>query len=155
MSEDAKKHPAHVSSATLAIALMAFGLAAGLDFLGTIDHLNRWFSSGMTKSGLSEGVHTIDPYLLWIGTAFFSLGLTVVMMNVTSLWRRMLIWLFAMAITLFWVPVLLLAAHKPEIGVAVVAILWSGFCSMVYTMNHEMPADQVEPKETTPDHGTR
>ena len=155
MSKQAQKHPAHVSSAALAIALMALGLAAGLDFVGTVDHLNRWMSSGMMKSGLSEPAHTIHPYLLWGGTCFMSLGLTLVMLNVSSIWRRLLIWVLVIAVTWFWVPVLLLASRKPEIGVAVVAILWSGVCAMVYTMNHEMPADQAEPQKTTPEDGTR
>jgi hypothetical protein len=47
--------------------------------------------------------------------------------------------------------VLLLAAHKPEIGVALVAVLWSGFCAMFYTTNHVLPVDKTQSK----DHGAR
>lgn len=155
MSEQSQKNPAHVASATVAIVLMAIGLAAGLDFLGTVKHLNHWMSSSLVKTGMSQATHSIHPYLLWGGTGAMCLGLTLVLLNVAGMWRRLLVWLVACVITLFWVPVLWLAAHKPEIGVAIIALLWSGFCATVYTMNHNMPADQAKSEQEIPDDATR
>ena len=60
-----------------------------------------------------------------------------------------MIWIFTFALTLAWGPVLLLASHKPEIGVALVAVLWSGVCAMFYTTNHALPVD----KTPTNNHG--
>jgi len=146
---DAHKHPAHVGFATIAITLMAIGLSAGLKFLGLIDRLDAWIAAMMSKPGLSSPVHTLDPSLLWIATATLAVGLTAVMLNVSSGWRRILVWILALIITLFWVPVLLLASHKPDIGVAFIALLWAGCCALIYTMNHQMPADLTENNNTT------
>lgn len=145
----AHKHPAHVGFATIAITLMAIGLSAGLKFLGLIDRLDAWIAAMMSKPGLSSPVHTLDPSLLWTATATLALGLTAVMLNVSSSWRRILVWLLALIITLFWVPVLLLASHEPDIGVAFIALLWAGCCALIYTMNHQMPADLTDHNNTT------
>jgi hypothetical protein len=145
----AHKHPAHVGFATIAITLMAIGLSAGLKFLGLIDRLDAWIAAMMSKPGLSSPVHTLDPYLLWTATAILALGLTAVMLNISSSWRRILVWILALIITLFWVPVLLLASHKPDIGVALIGLLWAGCCALIYTMNHEMPADLTDNNNTT------
>jgi hypothetical protein len=145
----AHKHPAHVGFATIAISLMAIGLSAGLKFLGLIERLDAWIAALVIKPGLSAPVHSLDPYLLWISTAILTVSLTTVMLTISASWRRILVWVLALIITSFWVPVLLLASHKPEIGVALVGLLWSGCCVMVYAMNHQMPADLTDNNNTT------
>ena len=143
------KHPAHVGFATIAITLMAIGLSAGLKFLGLLARLDTWLTELVIKLGLSAPVHSLDPYLLWIVTSILAASLTAVMLNISSNWRRILVWILTLIITLFWVPVLLLASHKPDIGVAFIALLWAGCCALIYTMNHEMPADLTENNNTT------
>ena len=155
MDQAAHKHPAHVGFATIAITLMAVGLAAGLEFLGIINRLDAWIAALMQKPGISAPVHSLNPYLNWTVTALLALGLAGVMLNISGSWRRIVIWVLAMIITSFWVPVLLLASHKPEIGLALVGLLWSGCCAMVYTMNHEVPADLTEKNNTTQTDATR
>ena len=145
----AHKHPAHVGFSTIAIFLMAIGLSAGLEFLGLIETLDAWIAALVMKPGISSPVHTLDPYLLWIATAILALGLTAVMLNISSSWRRILVWILALIITFFWVPVLLLASHKPDIGVALIGLLWAGCCALIYTINHEMPADLTDNNNTT------
>jgi hypothetical protein len=103
----------------------------------------------MSKPGFSSPVHALDPYLLWMATAILALGLTAVMLNISSSWRRILVWILALIITLFWVPVLLLASHKPDIGVALIGLLWAGCCALIYTINHEMPTDLTDINKTT------
>jgi hypothetical protein len=144
MASTSQKHPAHVGFATIAIAMMAVSLAVGLEFLGIIDHLDRWIVAVMVKPGFSAPVHVLNPYLVWGVTALLAFSLAAIMLNISGSWRRLFIWALAFIITLFWVPVLLLAAHKPEIGVVIVGLLWSGCCAMVYTANHEMPADLTD-----------
>ncbi|MES2982903.1 MAG: hypothetical protein V4727_11365 [Verrucomicrobiota bacterium] len=151
MDHKSHKHPAHVAFATVAIGLMAVGLAAGLGFLGIIERLDRWIMTLMIKPGFSAPVQSVDRVLLWSVTALLALSLAAVMLNISGSWRRLLIWALALILTLFWMPVLLLASHKPEIGVVLVGLLWSGCCAMVYVMNHDMPADlsdQNKPKQT-------
>ncbi len=155
MDHKPHKHPAHVTFATFAIALMAVGLAAGLEFLRIIERVDHWIVTVMLKPGFSAPVQTLNPYLLWSVTALLALCLASVMLNISGSWRRLLIWALALILTLFWVPVLLLASHKPEIGVALVGLLWSGCCAMVYTMNHEMPADLTDNSNPTQTDATR
>ncbi len=149
MDQAEDKHRAHVGFATIAITLMAVGLAAGLEFLGIIDRLDLWIPAVMSKPGFSAPVQSLDSYLLWTLTVLLALSMAAIMLNISGCWRRLVIWAFAIIITLFWVPVLLLASYKPEIGVALVGLLWSGCCAMIYTMNHEMPADLMEKNNTT------
>ena len=66
-----------------------------------------------------------------------------------------MVWIVTFVLTIFWGPVLILAAHKPDIGVALVAVLWSGFCAMVYATNHVLPADVAEANGKEKNHGTR
>ena len=155
MGQSTHKAPAHVGFATIAIALMAIGLAAGLKILGMIHHLDRWIGTVMAKPGLSSPVNSLNPYLLWSATAIMALCLAAVMLNVSGSWRRLMIWGLTFILTLFWVPVLLLASYKPEIGVAAVGLLWSGCCAMVYSMNHEIPADLADINNTIQNDGTR
>ncbi len=155
MDKAGHKHQSHVGFATIAITLMAVCLAAGLDFLGIIDRLNAWIPAVMLKPGISAPVQTLDSYLLWIITVLLALSMAAIMLNISGCWRRLVVWALATIITLFWVPVLLLASYKPEIGVALVGLLWSGCCAMVYTMNHEMPADLMENNNTTKTDATR
>lgn len=144
MGESAQKHPAHVSFAIMAITFMALGLAAGLDFLGLMERLNRWILSIVQKSNLSSPANTLSSHTIWIFTALMSLCLAAAMLNVSGQWRRVLIWMLTVIITIFWVPVLWLASYKPDIGITLVSLVWSGCCALVYCMNHEMPADMTE-----------
>jgi hypothetical protein len=155
MGQSANKTPAHVGFATIAIALMAIGLAAGLKILGMTDHLDRWIGTVMAKPGLAAPVNSLNPYLLWSATAIMALCLAAVMLNVSGNWRRLMIWGLTLILTLFWVPVLLLASYKPEIGVAVVGLVWSGCCAMVYSMNHAIPADLADINNTIQNDGPR
>ncbi len=155
MDQTAHKHPAHVAFATIAITLMAVGLAAGLEFLRIIDRLDAWITALVVKPGFSAPVNSLDSYLRWTVTTLLALSLTAVMLNISGSWRRIFVWVLAVIITSFWIPVLLLASHKPEIGVVMVGLLWAGCCAMVYTMNHEMPADLTENNNTSQTDATR
>jgi tryptophan-rich sensory protein len=155
MDQAAHKHPAHVAFATIAITLMAVSLAVGLEFLRILDRLDAWITTVVIKPGFSAPVNSLDPYLLWTATTILAFGLTAVMLNVSGSWRRVFVWVLALIINAFWIPVLLLASHKPEIGVAMVGLLWAGCCSLVYTMNHEMPADLTENNNTPQTDATR
>jgi hypothetical protein len=155
MDQPSRKQPADVGFATLAIALMGIGLAAGLDFLGMVGYLDNRIMTGLVKPGFSVPEQSLNPYVIWGGTAFLVSGLVAVMLNVSGNWRRLLIWALSLIVTFFWVPVLLLAAYQPEIGAALVGLLWSGCCAMVYSKNHEMPADLTEQKPLKQDDATR
>jgi hypothetical protein len=137
-------HP-HIGLAVLSAGVMALALSAGLSFLGLMGKVDGFLESLLTPQGMAAPAKSLGPIALWGGSALLAFLLPAVILNVPGLWRRLVIWSLTFALTLAWGPVLLLAAHKPEIGVALVAVLWSGFCAMVYTHNHVLPVDKHPP----------
>lgn len=131
----------HIGLATLVSSLMAIALAAGLGYLKFIHRLDLFLQNLLTIPGLSAPSRSISPQVVWIAVALLSFFVPAVMLNVAGTWRRVLVWGLTFLLTLFWGPVLLIAAYRPEIGAALIAILWSGFCAMIYATNHEIPAD--------------
>lgn len=133
-------HP-HIGLAVLAAGAMALALAAGLGFLGIIQIMDGLLARFLTPKGIVQPSTPIAPAILWGGSALLAFLLPAVILNIPGLWRRLLVWALTFALTLAWGPVLILAAHKPEISVALITVLWSGFCAMFYTTNHVLPAD--------------
>ncbi len=131
----------HTGLAVFATGVMALALAVGLDFLKLTGGANGFFESVFLPKGMDAVSRPIDPVALWAGTAVLAFALPAVMLNVPGNWRRMVVWCGTLALTLSWGPVLLLASYRPEIAVAVVAVLWSGFCAMIYATNHVLPVD--------------
>ena len=137
----------HIGVATLVSALMAIALAAGLGFLRLMERFDGFLTALMRPLGLSDPSQSLSPWALWSATALLSIFVAAVMLNVAGTWRRLLVWVITLVLTVFWGPVLLLASFKPEIGVAIIAVLWSGFCAMIYATNHWLPADRREQSE--------
>jgi len=150
MKEKPSDHP-HIGLAVFSAGVMALALAAGLSFLGLMGKVDGLLESLLAPQGMAAPAKSLGPIALWGGSALLAFLLPAVILNVPGLWRRMVVWSLTFALTLAWGPVLLLAAHKPEIGVALVAVLWSGFCAMFYTTNHVLPVDKPQSK----DHGAR
>jgi hypothetical protein len=128
---------------------MALSLAAGLRFLGLIGKMDSHLERLFAPEGMAPPPNSLGVIELWGGSALLAFLLPAVILNVPGAWRRLVVWCLTFALTFAWGPVLLLAAHKPEIAVALVAVLWSGFCAMIYTTNHVLPVD----KPQTQDHG--
>ncbi len=151
MSEkgQAREHP-HIGLAVLSAGAMALALAAGLQFLGLMGKMDGFLESLLAPKGMPSPSNSLSSFALWGGSALLAFLLPAVILNVPGLWRRLVVWSLTFALTLAWGPVLLLAAHRPEIGVALVAVLWSGFCAIFYSTNHILPVDNPPTK----DHGT-
>ena len=141
-------HP-HIGLAVFSVGVMAIALSAGLSFLGLMEKVDGFLESLLAQQGMAAPAKSLGSIALWGGSALLAFLLPAVILNVPGLWRRLVVWGLTFALTFAWGPVLLLAAHKPEIGVALIAVLWSGFCAMFYTTNHVLPAD----KPPTKDHG--
>lgn len=144
----ARDHP-HIGLAVLAAGAMALALAAGLRFLGLIAKMDAFLAHFFAPEGMEPPANSLGAIELWGGSALLAFLLPAVILNVPGLWRRLVVWSLTLALTFAWGPVLLLAAHKPEIAVALVSVLWSGFCAMFYTTNHVLPVD----KPPSPNHG--
>lgn len=140
----ANDHP-HIGLAVLSSGAMALGLAGGLQFLGLMRRLDDLVGRLLSPRGMDAPALALDPLVTWLAAAALAFALPALVLNVPGLWRRLVIWGGTVALTITWGPVLILASHKPEIGVALVAVLWSGFCAIFYTTNHILPADMQEP----------
>ena len=141
--EDKTSDVPHIALAVFATGAMALGLAVGFEFIGLAGRMNGFFAKIFQPMGMPLSARSLDPVALWLGTAVLAFALPSVMLNVPGAWRRIVIWLGAFLLTVSWGPVLILASYLPEIGVGVVAVVWSGFCSMVYASNHLLPVDKT------------
>lgn len=156
MSGKAQKgdHP-HIGLAVLSAGAMALALAGGLQFLGLTGRLDTLAGNLFAPKGIGEPPLVLDPVSLWLSSAALAFALPAVILNIPGLWRRILVWAGTTALTLAWGPVMILAAHKPHIGVALVSVLWSGFCAMFYTTNHVLPVDTEGKIPDPKSHGPR
>lgn len=150
MSGKAKaKDAPHIGLAVFATGVMALALAVGLGFLKLVVTVDGFFAAVFLPKGMPPASHSLNPAMLWTATALLAFALPAVMLNVPGTWRRMVVWCATLLLTLSWGPVMLLAALRPEIGVAVVAVVWSGFCAMIYATNHVLPVDAPAKKANT------
>lgn len=153
-----KKHREAAMSLWLvvpAIGLLGVALAAGLRFLKMGALFDQMLMSWFANAGLSSAEIPLNPWIIWGGATLLAMALSAAILNTAGWWRRWFIWMMTLALTVSWVPVLLLASHKAEIGVAVTAVLWSGCCAMFYAFSHEMPADVAEKESIKTNHGAR
>jgi len=138
--------PGHVPATAAFIGSLALVLAAGLGALRLTDQADAAIAALLSQVLQHEGSaafpKALPPWVLWLGTALLAYGLALAMLGVPGTWRRLVLWLTAMILVAAWAPVLGLAAHAPEIAAPLVATLWSGACSLVYTHSHRMPCDE-------------
>lgn len=148
MSGGVKKndHP-HVGLAVITAGVMALGLAIGLKWLGLMARIDGLFLSAFSPDAMKAPDRPLEPIILWSATTALAFALPAVILNVPGLWRRIVLWGLTLLLTLFWAPVLVLAARMPEISAALVAVIWSGVCAMFYTINHVLPVDMPEPEQ--------
>lgn len=142
--------PPHLGIAILSSGIMAIALAGGLVILKIMSRLDAMLSGIFVPKGISPPALPLDPKLLWICSAILAFALPAVILNIPGNWRRALVWVASLILTLTWGPVLMLSSRSPEIGVAVVAVLWSGFCAMFYAYSHVLPADKISVTSTYP-----
>ena len=150
-----KQQEPHIGIASVVSAFMAIALAAGLGFLKVMERFDGFLAATLNRPGLSDAPHSLPPWALWAGTGMLAFFVAAVMLNVAGTWRRLVIWGLTLVLTFFWGPILLIASFKPEIGIAIVAVLWSGFCAMIYATNHSLPADRREKSEMKNKDGAR
>lgn len=145
----------HTGLAVFATGVMALGLAVGLEFLKILGHVNGFLAAAFRPEGMAPPTRPVDPVFLWGAAVLIAFGLPAVMLNVAGMWRRAVLWGGTFVLTLSWAPVLLLASFLPETAVALVAVLWSGFCAMTYAANHVLPADRLTGKTNPVSDGSR
>jgi hypothetical protein len=134
----------HVVVPAVAIGALSILLAAGLEWLGSLNLIN-----GGIAGWLAEGKpfpKDLPAWAVWLAAVFFAFGLSFVLLNIPATWRRVVLWVSALVVVTGWAPVLALSARAPEISAVLVATLWSGVCSLVYAGRHRMDCDQFPEK---------
>lgn len=139
----------HIGIAIAASGLMALGLSAGLVILKLMAGVDALLAGLFIPRGITAPANPLSPWLLWTASALLAFALPAAILNIPSTWRRSLVWIATLTLTLTWGAVLMLAFHKPTIGVAVIAVLWSGFCAMFYAHSHILPVDKTTLNKTT------
>ena len=131
----------HVVVPVAVIGSLSLVLAVGLELLGISGRVDSGVIK-MVTHGKEEGFPKVLPeWSGWFVALLFGFGLPWVMLSVAGAWRRWVLWVSAMFLTFSWAPVLVLAAHRPQIGIPLIVVSWAGICAMVYSSRHRMPCD--------------
>lgn len=133
----------HGSLPALAIGGMSVVLVAGLEAFGFLTRLNLLLAKCLSRDGLGHLPKALPPWTLWLAAAAFAFGVAFAILHVPGTWRRVMLWISTVVIIGAWGPVLVLAAHAPDIAGPWIAAVWSGVCALVYAGNHRMACDRV------------
>ncbi|MGE9271607.1 MAG: hypothetical protein ACQKBU_12450 [Verrucomicrobiales bacterium] len=131
----------HPGVAGLAIAVMGLVLAWVLEYLGALTFGDRRLSAWVNGIGLEGATRMLDPWIPWAWTVVITLGLCQSVLHVRGSWRRVVLTISTVVLTLCWIPVLALAAIHPPVMGALVALLWGGVGSCIYASRHREPEE--------------
>ncbi|MBK1827136.1 hypothetical protein [Haloferula rosea] len=135
---DPKPEP-HPGIAGLAIAMMGLVLAWMLDYLGVLKPVDHALMGWVNGFGLDGANRVLDGWVPWSWAGLMTVGVCQAVVHVRGMWRRLIIVVSAMVLTLTWIPVLALAAfHTPLTG-SMIALIWGGVGSLVYAERHREP----------------
>lgn len=120
--------------------MAALGVTARLD--DAISHL-------MSHVRPAGGFRDVERPWLWAGAAGGALFVSSVLLNTPGWWRRWVLLLTFMAVTLAWAPVLAISSIQPAVAIPCLAVLAAGAGSFFYIVRHHMPTDpSSSPDET-------
>lgn len=134
-----------VAGPVTAIGSLALLLSAGFGMMGVIDDLNASTAQWVASWGLAGTMRQVSPWIAWLCSAALGYGFAAALLMTPGLGRRLVIWVSGLVLLLCWVPVLALAAWDFPVFAPLVAALWSGVSSLVYTLRHRMPCDAHAP----------
>lgn len=135
----APKPQPHPGVAAAAIALMALVVAVALALLGPVGWFDGMLEDTVRSIGLSGDPRTLAAWVPWVWTAGMTVALCQVLLHLVGQWRRVVVFVTALLLTVAWLPVLALASFRVPLGAALAALLWGGFGSMIYAARHREP----------------
>jgi len=129
----------HPGIAGLAIAMMGLVLAWVLEYLGVLgtidDALVRWVNG----FGLDGATRVLDGWVPWTWAILMTVGLCQAVLHVRGTWRRVILTVSSLVLTMCWIPVLALAAFHSSLAGSMIALLWGGVGSLIYAERHREP----------------
>jgi hypothetical protein len=127
----------HILGPAVVIAALSMVLAVGLKEVGLISRLDS-IVAGVFATELGAP-KVLLPWIIWLAASGFSLGIGLALLAVRGRVQRFIISVTTLMVVIAWAPVLVLAAHAPEIGAVIVATFWAGFCAWIYAEQHPHP----------------
>lgn len=121
-----------------------FGAIGGLSLLvawvlrqtGWSRGLDGWASEWGRGLKLEGSLAEVPAGWVWGWAVLISVGLAWAILESDGWWRRMVLVVTSLVLTLSWVPVLGLVSMKAELSVPLVAWWWSGLWAWVYAVRH-------------------
>jgi hypothetical protein len=131
----------HVFVPSLAIAMLSSLLAVGLGAIGILVKFNQALTILSVHSLLDDSPKSLPSWVIWLGAVAIAFWLSYVLLSVSGMARRWILFITCVTLMTGWGPVLSLAGYQPELAGPLIAVLWAGICALIYTANHRMPAD--------------
>lgn len=128
----------------LAIGGMSLVLAAALELLGFSKKLDALVSHWISGSGLEGEFRVLPDFSIWLWTAPLAFGLAAGMLGSRMNWRRTVLWVTTLFLTLAWIPALALAGYKADVTTPLLALVWCGLWSMIYATRHQEPGERTD-----------
>jgi hypothetical protein len=126
----------------LVVAVLALGLAFGMEALGVLAGLDRALSSLLEPLAGDGELSRVPPGVSWPLLGMVCLGMAFAMVESPGTWRRLVLWISSGVVIAATVPLAALAARWLAPGAPLVAWLWSGVCSLVYAHYNEPGAGE-------------
>jgi hypothetical protein len=136
------KPAAHPVAAVAAIGGMSLVLAIAVQLMGFTQRIDATVAGWMSRTGLEGQPRELPELWPWTWTVLVVFGLAAAMLASRRNWRRAVLWISGLVLTLGWVPVLALAAYRPAVTTPFVALLWCGLWTMIYATRHQEPGEE-------------
>lgn len=136
------KPAAHPGAAVAAIGGMSLVLAIAVQLMGVTQRIDSVFAGWMANTGLEGKLRDTPELWAWAWTIVAVFGLAAAMLASRRNWRRAVLWISGLVLTLGWVPVLALASYRPAVTMPFVALVWCGLWTMIYATRHQEPGEE-------------
>lgn len=109
--------------------------------------LKKWLLEPVFHGDMPDTL--VIPALILI-TAVFCFGLAFAILDSVGTWRRVILGITMMALTIAMVPTFAVWHVYFSPFVLLVGVFWTWFCTMMYVSHHVMPCDSLSFKIQTP-----
>lgn len=139
MPTPSKKPDPHPVVAVAAISAMSIGVAVALELAGVTGVWDESLADSLGRLGLDGGMMPLAPWTGWLWTAVIVILSSWVLLHVRGAWRRWVLSVSVLIISLAWVPVLALCGRVPSLSAPLVGIIWALGGSLIYAGRHREP----------------
>jgi hypothetical protein len=123
---------------------VGLALSFALHWIGMFRRADAWLFDLLHKPLFHESVADLPSMPLVItAVAVFCYGISFAVLDSPDLWRRVVLGVTAMVLTLAMVPAFAVWNVYFSPFVQLVGVFWSWFCVVIYTQHHRMPCDPV------------